>query len=275
MMTSNQWVGRSIDDLPTASPPTQFFDAGDCWASLPARPLLIRRRFRSSGTDDHGAIGLQPVHWLDGGGLHGAEVVAMSNARLPAIDPPHDVHWLLQAACVQARVCGDGLVMSLTLPGGTRLDAALVEQLARTLKRSGLDPAMLQIGLGEPDLRALGADALLALSAVRDTGVGVALDVSTIDASLRTLGRLPVTCLRLPACTAAGLPHSRHAREAAANAIGVAHALDATVLALGVRTALERDLLADMACDHATGAVFGPIMPARRFRSALRDPMPA
>ncbi len=271
MMTGHS-PGIGSDAVPATCPRGGYAHPELPWVFAPPQPLLVHRRAaQADGACGHAALGLQPVHCLDGGRLHGADLAPLPGARAAAIDPPYDAQWLLRAACVQAALCGPGVVVSLTLPSGTRANAGLVEHVVRTIRRSALNPAALQIGFGDTDLQTLGAEALLAMSALRDVGVGVALDVRAERAAYM-LGRLPVTCLRLPPGLAAGLPHGRQARADAATIIGLAHDLDATVLALDVQTALQRDILADIGCDCAAGPVFGPVMPAHAFRSALLEP---
>ena len=89
--------------------------------------------------------------------------------------------------------------------------------------------------------------------------------------TLHRLRRLPLTNLRLDTSMVRHLEASRDARRAVADAVGVAHALDATVVATGVRTERERDILADLGCDAAQGALFGMTMPAYIFRRSLSE----
>ena len=165
--------------------------------------------------------------------------------------------------------------MSVALPPGSGLDAELVDQTAAALDRSGTQPGLLTVELGEHVVWTAGADSLLALSALRDIGVGVAVEVSEASMGLRTICRLPVTCLRLRPELVRSLSDSRPARDAVEVAVGIAQALEATVVGCDVRTALDRDILADLGVDAANGPLFGPALPAPVFRQAVRRPLHA
>ncbi len=265
--------------MPITSPATATpWQASQAYAGQPdtdTAPLLVHRsgaRPRPIGFGE--ILQMQPVHALHDCGLLGADITLAADRRaMPDMDRVEGAAWLIYAACVQARRCG-GIAISLNLPDGTSLDPDLVWQTQAALARSALSPDRLRVGLGERTVAALGAEALLALSALRDAGVGVTLDAAELQTGLRLLCRLPVTCLRLQPSLVLALPQSRQLRSALAEAIDVAHALDASVFALGVPDALHRDILADLACDAASGPVFGPPMTADRFRAALQQPWP-
>ena len=238
-------------------------------------PLLLTRRDAGWGDPlprSGGCRRLQPVHDLLSGALRGADLTCdpepvMALPLLGGGTLPADAAWMLHAACVEASLCGGGLTMSLTLPAGAVIDSGLTCQARASLDRSGIDPARLEICLGH-DAASLGAEGLLALSAIRDLGIGIVLDLAS-DPDLRAFGRVPATGLRLPAGIATSLIADRQARDAAARAIGWAHRLEATVVASGVRNACQRDVLADLDCDFAAGPIFGAPMPARQFRLGL------
>ena len=264
MFTSSQQISRDAYDASHA-----FVRSG---GYMPAIQLLVRRAALREPPDAYAMLRLRPVHSLQNGALYGADVTLPQDCGAsPSNDPQHATGWLLFAACVQGLLNADALPISVALPYGTRLDHDLVAQAEAALDRSGSSPGLLTLELGEDILQNAGADSLLALSALRDAGLGVAVGVSEAAAGMRAICRLPVTCLRLQPRLVQDLPDSRPARDAVEQAVEIAHALHASVVGSGARTALQRDILADLGVDAASGPVFGPALPAQAFRQALRE----
>jgi EAL domain-containing protein (putative c-di-GMP-specific phosphodiesterase class I) len=128
----------------------------------------------------------------------------------------------------------------------------------------------LEIEIAESTLADSGSDVLLALSALCDLGVGVALDgFGSGSASLLTLKHLPLTTVKLDRSLIRELPRDWSAQALIDAAIGCAHALGAGVVAIGVETEAQRELLARLGCDYAQGALYGPALTAERFAAAL------
>lgn len=240
------------------------------------RPLIRTATARPASKPAQ-RLDLQPIHTLADGRLRGADAVfrRATGAIVAWPDWTPGAAWLLYAACREAWLCNaqlgaSQLMIGLTLPAGVACDADLVEYAATAIGCASLPPGLLEIGLSEAALDGAGPDALLALSALRDLGLRVALDqAGVLPASLARLRRLPLTGVRLHPAMPAHLPHSRDARMAVTQAVAAAHAIEATVLATGVSTPLQRDILADLGCDAAQGPFFAPPMPADAFRDTL------
>ncbi len=128
----------------------------------------------------------------------------------------------------------------------------------------------LTVAFPQADLADAGPDLLLLLSALRDSGVGVALDSGDRAGDLqRVLRRLPLSAVRLHPALVAGAERDAETRVLLSRVILFAHAMDAAVVALGVGSALQRDMLADMHCDAAQGRLFGEDLPGSVFRAGL------
>jgi EAL domain-containing protein (putative c-di-GMP-specific phosphodiesterase class I) len=245
-----------------------------------ARPLLLRRHRLATPPAARSRpaawmLYLEPIHAPGCATLLGAAAVvrgAVPDACGPdGPDIGQGAAWLLHAACGRAASWRShpALIVSVGLPRDSPCDALLVEQVAQALDCSGLPPARLEIGLDGAALERAGADTLLALSALRDLGVGLALDEVGGAPAPDRLRRLPLTCLRLQASVTACLDLSRDARRVVAASVAASRALDAVVVATGVRTGLQRDILAELGCQGAQGSLFGDPMPAARFGAAL------
>jgi EAL domain-containing protein (putative c-di-GMP-specific phosphodiesterase class I) len=114
---------------------------------------------------------------------------------------------------------------------------------------------------------------LLSLAALRDLGVGLALDhFGTLDASPRVLQRLPLTAVKLDPCLTRELINDRAVRATVKAAIALAHALGASVLATEVANPTQRDILADLGCDDAQGPIVGGAQQPEVFHASLLVP---
>ena len=282
MMPRQSLPGLTLPDWPI---PCHRFPVPDSPARLSdsgQRPLLVWRSSRDAAAS--GSLWMRPIHRLDGGDLSGAELVtrpAWTDAALTnpwmsrTSEPTEDARWLLNEGVRQASQFGRPLMLCLPMPAGIIMDAALVEHHETALRGARPSRCVLEISLSGPEIADAGADHLLALSALRDAGCGIAHDVGgrgTHD--LARIGRMPLTSLRLPASLVRDMPHSRPARNSVAEIGRLAHTLGATVMGLGVQTAAQRDILAELGCRYGQGPLFGGPMPADTFQAADRREPP-
>jgi EAL domain-containing protein (putative c-di-GMP-specific phosphodiesterase class I) len=240
-------------------------------------------------------LGLQPRHALCGGMLRGAEASLRWGAAAVAATAgaggeasARMSFWLLEAACREAQLwnaaaednrywfgAASSVVVSVDMPARSLREGRLPAEVKMALERCGLAPHLLEIALPEYAVTDGSTEVLLAMSALRDLGVGLALDrFGSVSASLRLLQRLPLTAVKLDPVLTQDLVHDRLIRSTLVAAIGLAHALHTNVVATGVDDVLQRDILADMGCDDAQGNLFSaPLAPAC-FRDALRGVLP-
>jgi EAL domain-containing protein (putative c-di-GMP-specific phosphodiesterase class I) len=163
----------------------------------------------------------------------------------------------LREACAAASLWPSG-VLSIAVPGASLLNGTLLGDVGTALAESGLSPERLELALAEPALAADTTEALLTLAALRDLGVGVALDgFGAESASLLTLKRFPLTTLKLDRSLVRDLPGDREASAALAAAAFFARALDVSVVACGLETEAQRALLCRIGCDAAQGSLCG------------------
>jgi len=167
--------------------------------------------------------------------------------------------WLLHAACSAAAAWGIAAVVSVDVPGAHLDQDGLLEQVAAALEVSGLAPERLELELSETDLAGCLDEHMLRLAALRDLGIGIALDeFGAGAASLTLLRRMPLTAVKLDASMLRDLAFSREDRAILRAIIEAAHALGLATVATGVETEDQRAVLAGMACDSGQGPLFGP-----------------
>lgn len=167
--------------------------------------------------------------------------------------------WMLQEACRMAASWDGNVIVSVDVSASQVEDDSLLDQVAAALQDSGLPADRLEIELCESGLMDCLGETLLRLGALRDLGVGVALDeFGTGAASLSLLKRLPLTTVKLDASMLRDLAFSREDRAILQAIVQAARALSLTTVAMGVETEDQRAFLAGLACDEGQGPLFGP-----------------
>ncbi|MCX7383428.1 MAG: EAL domain-containing protein, partial [Alphaproteobacteria bacterium] len=150
-------------------------------------------------------------------------------------------------------------VLSVALPDELTRSDRLLGLVGSALASAGLAGRRLELVLPEPVLVDIDADGLLALSALRDRGVGLCIDgFGAGVTSLTLLRRLPLTSVKLARTLVRGLPGDREDAAIARAAIATAHTMDLTVIADGVETEHQRAFLAHCGCNEGQGPLFGP-----------------
>jgi EAL domain-containing protein (putative c-di-GMP-specific phosphodiesterase class I) len=179
--------------------------------------------------------------------------------------------WVLAAACNTAAVWPGEAIVSVNIARQQLDSGALCGQIATALETSGLAPERLELELPEDMLAGVDSDALLTLSALRDLGIGLALDdFGAGIASLSMLRRLPLTALKLDRSVVRHLPDGREDAAMAQATIHLAHMLGLTITAEGIETEAQRSFLATAGCDDGQGYLFSPPLPAERIFARQR-----
>jgi EAL domain-containing protein (putative c-di-GMP-specific phosphodiesterase class I) len=166
--------------------------------------------------------------------------------------------WLLGEACRWASFIGveRGLPVSVNLSARQFQDPRLAEMVARTLKESGLPPALLEFEVPEPVVMQNADLALAVLKKLRDLGVSVAIDgFGAAYSSLVGLRQLPVGKLKIDRTLVAAV--HRDGKPIVAGIVGLAHALGLKVTAVGVESEAQREALKACGCDYLQGFLTG------------------
>jgi EAL domain-containing protein (putative c-di-GMP-specific phosphodiesterase class I) len=198
--------------------------------------------------DDHAPLGAEAhVKWPSRG-----RGVVQASALMPLVDEcglgRQLLAWTLDSACRAARGWPEGTV-SVSVPASAAQDGSLLALAGEALAASDLDPERIEISLHDADVTADCADTILALSALRDLGVGVALEeYGRTGACLLKLKHLPLTAIKLDCSMVRDVPFDRAAASMVGTLIGFAHALDIAVAA-GVETPAQRSVLKHLGCD--------------------------
>ncbi len=178
--------------------------------------------------------------------------------------------WVLRAACTAATGWASEIRVSVNVSARQLHDQELLRQNGEALEESGLAAERLDIELSEAILLDDDLDTLLALSAVRDLGVGITLDdFGAGMASLAMLKRLPLEQIKLDRALVRALPDAPEDVAIVQAIVDTSHALGLGVVAEGIETEAQRSLLAAMGCDHGQGYLFSQPLPEDQFRQRL------
>jgi diguanylate cyclase (GGDEF)-like protein len=168
---------------------------------------------------------------------------------------------VLEQACREAaqwrEITGHRVPVAVNVSSVQLRDETLVGAVADVLRRTGLDPASLQLELTESIMldRAGAADVLQGLAAM---GVELAIDdFGTGYSSLSCLRELPFKALKIDMSFTKGL-EARDGTEAVVRSIvALGRNLDMRVIAEGVETEAQMSSLVAMGCDELQGYLLG------------------
>lgn len=242
--------------------------------------IALKRRLSRDLADatarDHFMLHYQPMVDLESGQIVGRDAQLRWPHRRQGMIPQGVFLQLADATGLVTRIGGWGLAtacrdlaggegsVSIEIAGRQLTEGVLLEQVAVALEASGLAPERLELALAENLLAELLAPAaetetLLTLAAIRDLGVGLAVDAfGATLAGLAPLRRLPLTALRLDRALVQDLPASREDAAIVRAVIETAHVLGVSVTAEAVDTEAQRAFLSAAGCDQGQGALFGP-----------------
>ncbi len=137
----------------------------------------------------------------------------------------------------------------------------LVDEVAALLARYGLEPQRLEIEITESALITDGVEALQMLSALRATGISVAVDDFGVGySSLGQLHRLPIDCLKIDKCFVDNICINNSDMSIVKAIITLAEALGLHTIAEGAETQLQVARLQELGCDCVQGFFFAKPM---------------
>ncbi|SDU35716.1 putative bifunctional diguanylate cyclase/phosphodiesterase [Halopseudomonas salegens] len=176
-------------------------------------------------------------------------------------------NWVMQEACRQAqtwRKAGIDLqVMAVNLSPIQFLHADVVQQVAQTLRQTGLPARCLELEITEGALMQDTDHAEQALLALRELGVHVVIDdFGTGYSSLAYLRRFALDKLKVDRTFLQGLPDSASDAQLVRTIMQLGQGLGLQVLVEGVETEAQRAWLAAEGCRWCQGFLFARPMSA-------------
>ncbi|MCH9816065.1 MAG: EAL domain-containing protein [Actinomycetia bacterium] len=152
--------------------------------------------------------------------------------------------------------------LAISLSATKLSEVGIFDAISQQLQAVGVAPQRLVIQVGAQSLVESGKQAVRAVAALRNHGVGIALNhFGTAQSPLTSLHEFRADYLKIDASFTRGLGESRFDESIVAGIVAVTHELGGAVIADGVDTPAQADLLRKFQCDLGQGALLG------RFKS--------
>jgi EAL domain-containing protein (putative c-di-GMP-specific phosphodiesterase class I) len=227
----------------------------------------------------------QPKVDLDGGACRAAEALVRWNHPVKGFVSPAEfvpalektaliapfTRWVLDAALSRMAthdLGDDRFVVSINVSIRNIENRTFVSELRESLGFYGVAPERIQIELTEGAIMRDLEGACVALAALRDAGVSVALDdYGTGYSSLSYLHKLPLNALKLDRSFIVTMLQNQKSAIVIKSTIDVAHKLGLTVIAEGVENEDTATRLRELGCDVGQGYLWSPALPLPEFRS--------
>ncbi|HEX7731641.1 MAG TPA: bifunctional diguanylate cyclase/phosphodiesterase, partial [Rhodanobacter sp.] len=181
--------------------------------------------------------------------------------------------WVLDHGLAQlAEWLRAGLDLRLSLNvSSVDLDATLGKRLAAMAQRHGVPLARLELEFTEGSAIQHSQFTHDVLAALREAGVGIAIDDFGIGYSnLDALRRMPATSLKIDQSLVRGLDTRRHDAAIVRSMAALGHDLGFRVVMEGVETASVMAAVRDMGCDEVQGYHIARPLPAAAVADWLR-----
>jgi EAL domain-containing protein (putative c-di-GMP-specific phosphodiesterase class I) len=189
--------------------------------------------------------------------------------------------WVLETACRRAHAWRVAfpereLLMSVNLSARQFAQADLVEQVARILARTGLEPDALVVEITESVLMDESEAGTRTLRELRELGIRLSLDdFGTGYSSLSYLRHLPLDTIKIDRVFITRLEESPANLPIVSAVVSLAHGLGIEVVAEGIETAAQATRLRKLGCDRGQGFHYSAALPAAQVTRALSGRAPA
>ncbi|WP_165967428.1 putative bifunctional diguanylate cyclase/phosphodiesterase [Luteimonas aestuarii] len=200
------------------------------------------------------------LRWVDEDGVMHAACEFIDIAEACGLIVPFG-RWVLVEACREARRWpqhgGFAPKLRVNLSARQFEQAGLVDDVARALTETGLQPGRLCLELTETALLPDLGVAAQTLARLRELGVSIALDDFGVGySSLAYLKRLPIDVLKLDRSFVAGLPHDPYDLAIVQAVSGLARKTGIEIVAEGVETHAQADALRACGIERAQGFLY-------------------
>ena len=186
--------------------------------------------------------------------------------------------WVFKTACRQARVWHEQhpkeppLITCVNVSVREFQNPSLVEDMAESIRETGVDPACVELEITESVLMKYGEDTFSKLRGLRELGVNIAIDdFGTGYSSLSYLQRLPVEYLKIDRSFVDQLGKNPESNILVSTIINLARSLAIKTVAEGVETEDQLSDLREMGCDIAQGYYFAKPRPAEEVSARLAE----
>jgi EAL domain-containing protein (putative c-di-GMP-specific phosphodiesterase class I) len=188
---------------------------------------------------------------------------------------------VLLAACLQMRQWQENypretpLTISVNLSTKHFSQAGLVENIAQSLKQTGIAPHSLKLEITESAIMQHPETVPAKLHQLRELQAKISMDdFGTGYSSLSYLHRFPLDTLKIDRSFINRLGESEENNQIVQTIVTLAHHLKMDVIAEGVETAEQADQLKAMGCEYVQGYFFAKPLPAAAAEALLQAEIP-
>ena len=185
--------------------------------------------------------------------------------------------WVLKESCRQVQEWNrepgrtTKLSMAVNLSSRQFASVAFLEEVARAVWESGLDPSNLALEVTERVVTQDVSRSAGTLVALRTLGVRIHLDdFGTGPSSLSTLQRLPLDAVKIDHTFVSRMERDEQAQRVVRTVVGLARELGLESIAEGVSAAEHRSTLRALGCTHGQGPFFSPAVDAGGISRLLK-----
>ncbi|MBD0335682.1 MAG: EAL domain-containing protein [Cyanobacteria bacterium Co-bin13] len=162
-----------------------------------------------------------------------------------------------QLECWQRQVPHHPLKMNINLSRRQFVQSDLVQQIAASLRDSGVSGQQIQLEITESMIMRDVENSRELMLRLKDLGLRLAIDdFGTGYSSLSYLHRFPTDTLKIDRSFVGRMEHSQEDREIVHTIITLGHKLNLTLVAEGIETAEQMALLRQMGCQFGQGFLF-------------------
>ncbi len=184
--------------------------------------------------------------------------------------------WVLKTACARNKSWQDQglppLRMAVNLSARQFAHEKLLQDVARVLNETGLDPAALEFEITESMVMHNPEHAVKLLNELKALGIHLSIDdFGTGYSSLSYLKRFPIDSVKIDRSFIRDIPGDADDAAITQAIIAMAHSLRLTVIAEGVETEEQLRFLRDHGCDEMQGYYFSKPLPESEFLRLLQD----
>jgi len=178
--------------------------------------------------------------------------------------------WVISEACRASREfsehSGRAISVAINLSARQFGEPDLVNDIRRTVKREGADPANIEFEITETMLMNDVERAAKMLERLRKLGIGLAIDdFGTGYSSFNYLKRFPIRTVKIDRSFVMDIPHNKDDMAISAAVIAMSKQLNMSTVAEGVETREQLSFLQENGCQLAQGYLFGEALPKQEM----------
>ena len=185
--------------------------------------------------------------------------------------------WVLDVACRQAQGWQEqglpAIPVAVNLSPRQFAHQPVVEMVTSVLKRTGLDPSLLELEVTESVLMERVDEVVASLNELRALGVRCSIDdFGTGYSALTYLAEMPIDAIKIDRSFIQRIDGEASGSSIVGAVIALAHSLDLVVVAEGVESDEQLQFLDAHGCDQVQGFRFSPPLPASEIVELMRTP---